>query len=224
MLLRTPTIVLALLFAVLIECGNSSCLTANNEYGPPDYRSMASNLKSTIFPLQHQAIIPSYKFNCCGAITEWTISIAVRNNDSMDTLSLQVWRPSPTVDETGCYTLVGNNNFTSTSLESQLTVVTPLPNERIQFQPGDVLGFYVENAHVGFSDGLADEGVMMLSDLNERGDRGYETEEVWYATNLVFSNANCLAAVGPGRLLDSSTNVAPIISVSYSKSYYNTIT
>ena len=94
-----------------------------------------------------------------------------------------------------------------------MTSVTPLPHEQIHFQPGDVLGFYVENSQpVEYT-----SGVMMLCDLNERGDRGYETEEVWYATNLIFSNAKCLAAVGPGRLLDSSTNVAPIISVSYSK-------
>ena len=114
---------------------------------------------------------------------------------------------------TGCYNLVGNNNFTSVVLDSPLTVVKPPPHQRIQFQPGDVLGFYAENANVGFESG----GVKMLCDVNVRGDGGYETEEVWYATNLVYSNANCLAAVGKGKLLDSFTNVAPIISVSYSK-------
>ena len=218
MLLRTLSAVLALLSVLLIVvCGENNCLTANNEFGLPDYRRMDSNLKLTTLPLQHQTIIPSYKFHCCGTITEWTISIAISNNDTMDLLSLQVWRPSLTVYETGCYTLVGSNNFTSVSVKSQVTVVTPLPHERIQFQPGDVLGFYIENAKVGLMDRSVDGGVMMLCDVNERGDRGYETEEVWYATNLVFSNANCLAAVGPGKLLDSYTNVAPIISVSYSK-------
>lgn len=218
MLLRTLSTVLALLSAFLIVVfGESNCLTANSEFGLPDYRRMKSSLKSTTLPLQHQAIIPSYKFHCCGTITEWTISIAISNNDTMDLLSLQVWRPSLAVYETGCYTLVGSNNFTSVSVKSQVTIVTPLPHERIHFKPGDVLGFYIENARVGFTDHLVDGGVMMLSDVNERGDKGYETEEVWYATNLVFSNANCLAAVGPGKLLDSYTNVAPIISVSYSK-------
>lgn len=219
MLLRTLTVVLTNLLSafLIVVCGESNCLTANNEFGLPDYRRMNSSLKSAILPLQHQAIIPSYKFHCCGTITEWTISIAINNSDTMDLLSLQVWRPSPSVHETGCYTLVGSNNFTSLLVKNQVTVVTPLPHERIQFQPGDVLGFYVENTEVGFMEHSVDGGVMMLCDLNEGGDRGYETEEVWYATNLVFSNANCLAAVGPGKLLDSYTNVAPVISVSYSK-------
>ena len=230
--LRIPPIVL--FSAVLIVSLNdirgqnlNQCLKANNENGLPSYQGTESGLKSVIFPLQHQAIVPSYKFQCCGTITEWAVSIASDGvgNDTMDVLSLQVWRPSPSVNETGCYTLIGNNNFSSVSLESELTSVTPLPHEQIHFQPGDVLGFYVENSQAVE---YGSSGVMMLCDLNERGDRGYETEEVWYATNLIFSNAKCLAAVGPGRLLDSSTNVAPIISVSYSKIfaqylYYYTI-
>ena len=209
-----PFVLLSTILIVSInESSGQNCLKANNENGLPDYQRMESGLKSVILPLQHQAIVPSYKFQCCGTITQWTVSIANNGNDTMDVLSLQVWRPSLSVDETGCYDLVGNNNFSSVSLDSELTSVTPLPHERIQFQPGDVLGFYVENGQQ-----VEYGGVLMLCDLNEQGDRGYETEEVWYATNLVFSNANCLAAVGPGRLLDSSTNVAPIISVSYSKS------
>lgn len=208
------------LFAVLIAAATSNsqnCLTANNDRGLPDYGSMDAilSLKSAILPLQHQTIIPSYKFQCCGVITEWMLSIAVSDNSTRETLSLQVWRPSPAVEQSGCYNLVGSNNFTAASPQGQLTVVTPAPHERIEFQPGDVLGFFVENVEVGFTD--SDGGVMMLCDLEVRGDRGYETEEVWYATNLVFSNANCLAAVGSGKMLDSSTNVAPIISVSYSK-------
>lgn len=224
MLLRVSTattttlsaFLLMLTAAVSSNNGNSNCLKANNEFGLPDYRSMKqTDLKSAIVPFQHQAIIPSYKFQCCGAITEWTISIVINENDTMDNLSLQVWRPTQSVNNTGCYNLVGSNNLTSASLDgdSELTIVTPPPHEWIEFQPGDVLGFYAENTKVELEGG----GVMMLCDLNTRGDRGYETEEVWYATNLVFSNAKCLAAVGAGKLLDSSTNVAPIISVSYSK-------
>lgn len=210
-----PNFLLSSLLLVSVDDSRAQdCLKPNNKNGLPDYQGIESGLKSVILPLQHQAIVPSYKFQCCGMITEWKVSIASIANDTMDILSLQVWRPSPSANETGCYNLVGNNNFSSVSLKSKLTSVTPLPHERIRFQPGDVLGFYVENGQeVEYS------GVMMLCDLNEQGDRGYETEEVWYATNLVFSNAHCLAAIGAGRLLDSSTNVAPIISVSYSKSY-----
>ena len=67
-------------------------------------------------------------------------------------LDLQVWRPSPTVDDStgaGQYSLVGNNRFTSISLPmgggaSQVAILTPSSQAQdyIQFQPGDVLGFY----------------------------------------------------------------------------------
>ena len=138
------------------------------------------------------------------------------------TLNLQVWRPSPTVQTTGCYSMVGANLFTSVSLISRVVLVTPFPQEQIQFQPGDVLGFYVESA---LGDG---RGVVVLNDLNTQGDRGYETEEVWHANiaRAALSVQDCLAPVGspvPGRqrILTESTNAAPVISVSYSKSDCN---
>ena len=59
------------------------------------------------------------------------------------TLDLQVWRPSPTFTGTGQYSLVGNNRFTNISLSGGVAIVTPSPQDYIQFQPGDVLGFYI---------------------------------------------------------------------------------
>ena len=142
------------------------------------------------------------------------------------TLNLQVWRPSPTVDTTGCYSLAGAYVFTSVpgsgSVAAYITVRTPLPQEQIQFQPGDVLGFYVESAH---GDG---RGVVVLNDLTTQGDRVYETEEVWHAdiSGAPISGQDCPLPVGspvPGSLrsLTESTNAAPVISVSSSKSAYN---
>ena len=140
-------------------------------------------------------------------------------NDMRYTLNLQVWRPSPTVETTGCYSIVGHNLFISVSISSKVAVVTPLPQEQIQFQPGDVLGFYVESAR---GDG---RGVVVL---NTRGDGGYETEEVWHAdiSGLPFGDDDCPFPVGslvPGsqRILTESTNAAPVISVSYSKCTYD---
>ena len=128
------------------------------------------------------------------------------------TLNLQVWRPSPTVQTTGCYRLVGNNQFTSLSLANTVAIVTPLPQAQIEFQPGDVLGFSLEN-----TDGT-DGGVLLLRDSNEQGDSGYETEEVWYG-DTVFNNRECPNPVGtgPGRILNMRTSAAPVISVSYGK-------
>ena len=178
-----------------------------------DYRG--SDLRSDTIPELHQAIIPSYRFTCCGNITEWGVDVHPGGfgHDRIYTLDLQVWRPSPTVQTTGCYSLVGNNRFTSISLANQVAIVTPLSRSRIEFQPGDVLGFMLEN--IDGSDG----GVVLLSDSLEQVDGGYETEEIWYAdfSNPVFNNNECQLAVGTGRLLNTRTNAAPVISISYSK-------
>ena len=140
------------------------------------------------------------------------------NHDRLYNLDLQVWRPSPTVQTTGCYSLVRNNRFTSVPLANQVAVVTPLPQEQIEFQPGDVLGFNLEN-----TDG-DDGGVVILMDSSEQGDSGYETEEVWHAdiSTLIFDNEECQLVVGsqPGRDLNTMISAAPVVSASYSKIYY----
>ena len=105
--------------------------------------------------------------------------------------------------------------FTSVSLVNQVATVTPLPQDRIEFQPGDVLGFHMENA-----DGN-DGGVVILSDSGEQGNNGYETEEVWYAaadvSNADIGDGECPYPVGTGGVLNTLTNAAPVISISYGK-------
>ena len=128
------------------------------------------------------------------------------------TLNLQVWRPSPTVQTTSRYSLVGNNMFTSVSLSSQRAMVTPLPQDRINFEPGDVLGFSLEN-----TDG-SDGGVVLLMDSVQHGDGGYETEEVWHADFNSFTfGTELTVGTQPGRDLNTFTNAAPVISVAYGK-------
>ena len=174
------------------------------DYGPR--RSV-----STI-PALHQVIIPSYRFTCCGNITEWRVGVHPRargrKHDRIDTLNFQVWRPSPTVKSTGCYSLIGDNSF-SVSLTDQVAMVTPSPQHQIQFQPGDVLGFSLENAR-------NDGGVVI--DSREQEGNG---EEVWYAhiRNVISADVHCPFSMDTqvGRVLNTSTNAAPVISVSYSK-------
>ncbi len=59
----------------------------------------------------NQAIITSYKFNCCGVVTEWRAFVHNSNNSQNDPYQIlfSVWRPSPVTD--GCYNLIDINVF-----------------------------------------------------------------------------------------------------------------
>ena len=147
------------------------CLQVRNGDGPPglmDYGHEPPRIE-----LHHQAIIPSYNFTCCGNITEWGADIH-HDNDMEYTIDFQLWRPSPTTPQdgslgTGYYSLVGHNRFTSISLNDDLaTGLSPSPQNYIQFQPGDVLGFYVEEAKDD------DRGVVVLTR------ESFTSEVVWY--------------------------------------------
>ena len=122
------------------------------------------------------------------------------------TLDLQVWRPSPTVDDstgTGQYSLVGNNRFTSISLSGGVARLTPSPQNYIQFQPGDVLGFYVDS-DVGNTD-----GVVVLTSPS-----GFTSEVVWFASIApTLATSQTTYSIGSSGYLDTSTRAAPVISV-----------
>ena len=125
----------------------------------------------------------------------------------------QVWRPSPTVNDTGCYSLVANLIATSLSLPDQpesdhVARIIPLPQDYLQFQPGDVLGFYVES-HDTTSN--RDNGVVLLNNGS------HANELVWYASverGSQFQFDSCPYPVGISGVLDSLTRAAPVISLS----------
>ena len=129
------------------------------------------------------------------------------------TLDLQVWRPSPTVDEstgTGCYSLVGNNRFTVSTLIGGIaeSLVPSPPQDYIQFQSGDVLGFYVEEA-LGIT-----AGVVILTIP-----KSFTSELVWYAsiapTMATSQNGDCPYSVGSnGGALNTLVQAAPVILIS----------
>ena len=187
-----------------------------------DYRSPRNEepkIEDNRITVGHQAIIPSYEFACdqmCGNITEWGVDVAPggRNHQMVYTLDLQVWRPSPTVDHstgTGCFSLVGNNRFSRISLDSdQVARATPSPQDYIQFQPGDVLGFYVEEARD------ADNGVVILTSYD--GSTSFTSELVWYASiapaMATSQNGDCPYSVGSSGVLNTLTRAAPVISIS----------
>ena len=156
----------------------------------------------------------------CGNITEWGVDVHPAGNANQPgfepyTIHFQVWRPSPTVDDstvTGCYSLVGNNRFTSISLSNGVAVVTPSPQDYIQFQPGDVLGFYVEEARDD------NDGIIVLTSGS------FTNELVWYAsiapTMATSQNGDCPYSVGSSGVLSTLTRAAPVISISTSNNSF----
>ncbi len=158
-----------------------------------------------------QAIIASYRFDCCGVVTEWRAIVHnsgfINFEEQPYTISFQVWRPnSPSpMDTDGCYTMQGTNYFPSIPLADPDTddrgIVTgvPLESERIEVQPGDVVGFYLESRENG------NDGIQFAEDRRD--------ESVWYATGVITdSGLTCPLPVGPGQTLSSFTNLAPLIT------------
>ncbi len=136
------------------------------------------------------------------------------DSDADFDIDFQVWRPSPTVNETGCYSLVGNYIVRSlvingTPEANHVARVTPSPQYQLQFQPGDVLGFYVES-HGTSSD--FDNGVVMLNN-------GSHTNELVYFASIDITSqspqsGSCPYPVGSNGVLNSTTRAAPVISIS----------
>ena len=144
----------------------------------------------------------------CGNITEWGVDVHPGGGGHQNTytLDLQVWRPSPPVDDstgTGQYSLVGNNRFTSISLSDGVAIVTPSPQDYIQFQPGDVLGFYVEDAR------LTADGVVVLTNPST-----FTSEVVWYVSiDPAMATSQSVYSIGSSGDLNSLTRAAPVISI-----------
>ena len=124
------------------------------------------------------------------------------------TLNLQVWRPSPTVDQMGdgVYSLVGNNRFRSISPHGgAASSLVSSPSNYIQFQPGDVLGFNVEDARRN------NRGVVVLATDS------YTRESVWYASATFQTVAGCSISVGSAGDLNTMLRGAPVISIATGK-------
>ena len=139
-------------------------------------------------------------------ITEWAAHVERSGaifNDGVYSITFQVWRPnSPSpVDTDGCYNMTGANYFPDIVLKSDRAVrETPPDSERIEVQPGDVVGFYLTTSRD------SENGIRFAEDYTE--------ESVWYATGNIFSGGNptCQFPVGNGRTLSSFTNLAPRIT------------
>ena len=164
-----------------------------------------------------QAIITTYKFYCdCVNITSWETYVqpggGMYFNSLTYDITFQVWRPSPTVNDSGCYSLVGENVFTSFSFTNGGLVQLSPPNSSIiTAQSGDVVGYYTNSRDTN-------DGIQL-----ER-DSIYNENIIWY--QAIGSNgltplldSDCPFPVGSesNRILRSSTNAAPMLRLVTSK-------
>ena len=168
-------------------------------------------------PSGSQAIITTYQFGCCGNIAAWQTYVQPggRGHNGEYDIFFQVWRPSPTVQDNGCYSLVGENRFTSIFLgDDGLVSETPEPSNIISVQPGDVVGYYTFSRADSENQGM--HGIQL--------DTGYTKDIVWYLADfgtesITLEDTNCPLPVGAesNRVLTSSTSAGPVLSVSISK-------
>ena len=145
----------------------------------------------------------------------WGVDVNPPSSTITFDFDFQVWRPSPTVNETGCYSLVDSFMTTSISIppepqSNHVARVTPSPQDQLHFRPGDVLGFYVESHGEGDQPrGDDDNGVVLLTSA------GYTSELVWHGriTTQTSQAGSCPYPVGTDRVLSLSTLAAPVISI-----------
>ena len=193
-----------------------SCLQTNSVNGLPffqGYHEDGAGLPERRIHHQNQAIVSSYKFNCCGNITAWGVDLNPDTEGGTFDFIFQVWRPSPSVNITGCYSLVDDFISSSISITPSEPVarVVPSPQDQLQFEPGDVLGFYVER-HGGESSD--NDGVVVLIDSS------HSSELIWHGSVDIMavqpsqSQGSCPYPVGTNGVLNSLTHAAPVISVS----------
>ena len=185
-----------------------------------------------------QAIVPAYRFQCSGRVKEWGACVQPGGDNEEYYIQFQVWRPTGTE---GCYELVGYNEppvedtqegsevrgSRSTNREygilepvNRCVVLTVRENEQIDFQPGDVVGYYVDYFRYRNMSGIQwiEDGEVVVYyryDL-PRGDI-----KSLYALNGP-SPTECdfqIADTNIHTLSDSVTS-APIISLSLGKQRY----
>ena len=200
-----------------IIVAEQSCLHASNGDRPlPNFirPEGSQELKFNVNPIQ--AIIASYRFNCCGLITEWRAFVH-GSIFTTYTISFQVW--SPISNNNSCYNLTGINHFSRIPLASfsasdrGIVTGTVSASERVNVQPGDVIGFHLKTVRNLF---FHSNGIQFAGDNDNNPD--YRNESVWsLASPTVESPTEGSLCAGPHHVLSSFTDRAPLITVTVCK-------
>ena len=117
-------------------------------------------------------------------------------------IKLQIWRPTGG----NSYTKIGENSFPRVVLvsASEIREEVQSSSEQLHFQPGDVLGYYLDQNSQRPNGGL-------------QFDTEFTHEELWYTTGNSDIQNECRLDIGSKGDLSLSTTLGPIISVSLSK-------
>ncbi len=178
------------------------CVQANGGGNLPGF-SNPNNRDSIVGMNPIQVIIKSYEFQCCGRVGVWAAYVQPGgggHDDGVYSINFQIWRPMGV----NTFVKIGENSFPSLTLAADSLIrETPASSDQIDFQPGDVVGYYLEDNK------NSDGGVQFNA--------GFTSEELWYATSTPsLQNDNSLV-VGNTGALSVSTNLGPIISISLSE-------
>ena len=187
-----------------------------------------------------QAIVPAYRFQCSGRVTEWRACVHPGGSSNEQYyIQFQVWRPTGGIE--GCYELVGfNTPLDDARVEGREFLSPPggdtdplhhcvvLPvreNLQIEFRSGDVVGYYVDHFRDG-NDRPNNGGIQWIEDnevvVNYRDDLPREDIKTLYAIgglNPTECGFEMSKSVNDGsHTLNTLSTSAPIISLSIGKS------
>ena len=141
------------------ECGTGN-FPHQQQFSLNGFHYLAPNLTHYV---GHLVIVPQLKFDCHGYITRWIARTQLDSSEiAIDVIphdiTFQLWRPSS--DNNGVYEFVGSNTFefigrelraglTASEDGVQIFNLTAVPSDddRLYFQPGDVVGWYIHTAY-----------------------------------------------------------------------------
>ena len=123
------------------------------------------------------------------------------HEDGVYNIKFQIWRPT----SGDSYVKIGENSFSRVQLiqgsGGEINEEVQSSSEQLHFQPGDVIGYYL--------------------DQNSRGNNGgiqfyedFDGQELWYTTGNSDLQNECRLDISSGGDLSLSTTLGPIISVS----------